>query len=1168
MKGGNKKGGKHHREREEREELLQRITSLERRLVEISKENESLRKSEEKYRFLVENINDVIFDLDVQGRITYISPSIERMSLYKAEEIQGHNFADFIHPQDLPMLENSFRETLSGVMEPAEFRVLDKDGREISVRTFSRPRFQDDQPAGLTGVLIDVTERKKMYEELEWQTKELQEKTIELEASRASFLNVVERNMDGMVVVDRRGIVRFANASACCFLERSRDELVGGQLGISIEPGDALELDILRLNGERGLAEMRVEETEWEGQKAFLAILRDITERKRAEELIKQSEASYRAIFDAAAEAIFVNDIQTGELLDVNRRASEFYGYTREELMRLDVRRDLSIEKEPYIRKNLLGKVKKAARGEPQIFEWMAKDKSGGAFWVEISLKRASIMGRDCMLSIVRDISERKRAEEALRASEVKYRLLYEYAGDAIYIFDKNMLITEMNRRACELAGYSREELLGRNIMEIGLIHPDDYRYVEAGVKRLMAGEPYVHGTFRGVKRDGSVIFLEVTAAPLLDKSGNIEAIINVGRDITERKRAEEALRASEEKFRRMAESTAVAIYILSGDKLIYVNPACERLTGYSKEELLQMNFWELVHPDFRELVTQRALARMRGEEVPTRYEFKILTKDGEERWGDFSPIPIQFEGRLAVLGTAIDITERKRAEEALRASEEKFRSLAESANAAVFIVSGNRLAYANPYTEEQTGYTREELLQMNFWDLLHPDFRELVTQRALARMRGEEVPNRYEFKILTKDGEERWADFAATLIEYEGSPAIIGIAYDVTERKLAEERLEKLNRCFLGLGVDPSQNIRKILHAGKDILGGTFMQYARLEKGQLHIFCSLQEMEEIMPLELTMKSVCYKVVSEGGSEPLVVEDFDRSDFADNAWLKRRGLKSCMSYPVRIMGKAVGCLTLYDIRARSYPADELDILGTLARAIAIEEERWAHEESIKDFIDVASHELYHPITIIKGYLEVLDTLGERMDEEARRVSLESIHRGCLRMEKLVYRLLDVTSIERGRLTLKKVKTEIKPLLEKAVMEMRERGVNNPITLALADDLPEVEVDEERIEELLVQLLDNAAIYSPPNEEIELKAERGEGELVFSVLDRGEGVPEEYREVIFERLYRVEEAKHHSKPGMGLGLYIAREIVDSHGGKIWHEHREGGGSIFRFTIPFS
>jgi PAS domain S-box-containing protein len=158
--------------------------------------------------------------------------------------------------------------------------------------------------------------------------------------------------------------------------------------------------------------------------------------------------------------------------------------------------------------------------------------------------------------------------------------------------------------------------------------------------------------------------------------------------------------------------------------------------------------------------------------------------------WVEFSAAAIEYEGKPAILGIAIDITQRKLAEEALRASERRFRTMVEVTPTMVAIIQGTGHVYLNPAAAAMGGYSHEELLRLNFLDYIHPDSRPLALERFQARMRGEPVPSRYEMRLVTKDGKDLWVDFAFATIEYEGKPAILALGIDITERKRMEAAL------------------------------------------------------------------------------------------------------------------------------------------------------------------------------------------------------------------------------------------------------------------------------------------------------------------------------------------------------------------------------------------
>ncbi|HVM98045.1 MAG TPA: PAS domain S-box protein, partial [Candidatus Acidoferrales bacterium] len=230
-------------------------------------------------------------------------------------------------------------------------------------------------------------------------------------------------------------------------------------------------------------------------------------------------------------------------------------------------------------------------------------------------------------------------------------------------------IVVQVNESLCEILGYERNGLLGRDAVSI--IHPDDQSASEQDRELLLQGGSRNYQSERRLlRRDGETVWALVSVSLLRDAAGRPRYLVSQVEDITRRKRAEDELRRSEERFRTLAETVAAAIFIFKGTALCYVNSQAEAITGYSREELQRMAFWDIIHPEFRALVRNRGLARQRGDSVVNRYEVMIERKDGSTRWVDFTGARFQFEGGPAVLGTAFDITERKLVQEAVRERE------------------------------------------------------------------------------------------------------------------------------------------------------------------------------------------------------------------------------------------------------------------------------------------------------------------------------------------------------------------------------------------------------------------------------------------------------------------------------------------------------------------
>ncbi|WP_136416547.1 sensor domain-containing diguanylate cyclase [Herbaspirillum sp. ST 5-3] len=290
----------------------------------------------------------------------------------------------------------------------------------------------------------------------------------------------------------------------------------------------------------------------------LFAAARDITERKRAEEALRESEERFHAIFDWVNDAIFIHDMATGTLLDVNRRMTEMYGYSHDEALKLDVG-TLSAGTPPYTQEDALRRLASAARGEPQTFEWLAKDKTGRLFWVEVAIRSARLDGQDRLLVSVRDISERKQAQKALQESEERYRSVIAALFEGILLLDADGAILASNPSAERMLGLTLDQLAGRTPFDPRwrAMHEDGSPFpgeAHPTWVTLQTGEP-CHNVIMGVhKPDGTLTWMSTNSQPLY-RPGDAKpyAVVASFADITERKRAEEDLQALQNQLREQA---------------------------------------------------------------------------------------------------------------------------------------------------------------------------------------------------------------------------------------------------------------------------------------------------------------------------------------------------------------------------------------------------------------------------------------------------------------------------------------------------------------------------------------------------------------------------------------------------------------------------------------
>ncbi|MCH7998066.1 MAG: EAL domain-containing protein [Chloroflexi bacterium] len=390
------------------------------------------------------------------------------------------------------------------------------------------------------------------------------------------------------------------------------------------------------------------------------------------------------------------------------------------------------------------------------------------------------------------DASKRRELEESLKESEERFRTLAESGFEGIVISDGGKIL-EANESFARMFGYESAEVIGLSPLE--MTTPESAELI---AKNIQSGfeRPY---EITGVRKDGKAFDMEVVGKGCLYKGHN--ARITAFRDITARKRAEEALRESETKFRTLAETSAAAIFIDQGTRFMFVNSALEVITGYSREELLAMHLLDVIHPDFRELVKDQGEARLRGEQVSPRYEIKILTKSGEERWVDVTTGLIEFEGKPSVLGTAFDVTERKQAEEALGRLSRQNELLLNSAGEGIYGLDlEGKTTFVNPAAARMIGWEVEELIGKPQHDILHhskPDGSPYPRESCpiYAALNDGSVHHVDDEVFWRRDGTSFPVEYASTpILDERGELAGAVVTFrDITERKQAEETIKHL---------------------------------------------------------------------------------------------------------------------------------------------------------------------------------------------------------------------------------------------------------------------------------------------------------------------------------------------------------------------------------------
>lgn len=337
---------------------------------------------------------------------------------------------------------------------------------------------------------------------------------------------------------------------------------------------------------------------------------------------------------------------------------------------------------------------------------------------------------------------------------------------------------------------------------------------------------------------------------------------------IDHREFTEVALRESEASFRAFAETSPAGIFIVQDVSFKYVNGAMATITGYSTEELRGMTFWDNVHPDCREMVKERGLARLRGEAVPGRYEMQIINKSGQDRWLETAVTSLNYEDRPAILGAVMDITDRKEAEAVLRESEERYRATIEYSNDGVALLSDGTCIFVNRTFVEMFGYdSPDQIIGGSIAQVVHPDDRKRVVDINCTRQEGEGAPQRYEFRGIRRDGEIVCVEVSANEILYHGATVALAYLRDISARKGWEQSLHESEERYRSLFEESRDAIYITTRAGTCIDGNqAFLDlfgYVREELSEVSarmVYASSQEKERFK-----------KAIKDKGS----VRDFD-----------------------------------------------------------------------------------------------------------------------------------------------------------------------------------------------------------------------------------------------------------------------------------------------------
>jgi PAS domain S-box-containing protein/putative nucleotidyltransferase with HDIG domain len=392
-----------------------------------------------------------------------------------------------------------------------------------------------------------------------------------------------------------------------------------------------------------------------------------VVDRRIQRKAKEKAEARYRTLFEDVPVGLYSAN-PDGKILEANPVMVQMFGYPDRESMTKMNLSDLHFS--PEDRTRWLNTI--VQDGFVRNFESLMRRHDGSVFWVSENARTVIDPGgkTNFFQGSMEDITERKYADEALRESKERYRLLYEYAGSAIFTYDLNFKLNDVNKIACDFTGKRREDLIGRNFLELDIVSKDDIEIIRKDSEQLVGGakSQVVVSKVQFKHADGRYSIMEVTGTAIY-REGKIVAVTNVCRDITERERLLVALEESEEKYRTLVEHSSDGIFIYANDNFTFVNDQLSKITHYTKEELYDISPWKIIYPNDRDKVKEIDLRRKMGEEVPKAYDVRIVTKHGDIRYCEFAVTRIVYQGDDANLVSVRNITDRKQMEDELHQS-------------------------------------------------------------------------------------------------------------------------------------------------------------------------------------------------------------------------------------------------------------------------------------------------------------------------------------------------------------------------------------------------------------------------------------------------------------------------------------------------------------------
>jgi two-component system cell cycle sensor histidine kinase/response regulator CckA len=705
---------------------------------------------------------------------------------------------------------------------------------------------------------------------------------------------------------------------------------------------------------------------------------------------------------------------------------------------------------------------------------------------------------------------------------------IFEGSRDAIFISDADSRFTAVNRAACELTGFTCEELLGMRIPEL---HEEvDLEAYREFHDRIMSGEESLTQAMV-LRKDGIKVATEFNNRRII--IDGVPYMHTTARDISERRLTERLLREAADKYRGLVENAGDGICISQDGALKFVNPSMVRLSGYSEAELTGRSVLDFVHPDDRELVGTYTQRGLRGWDVPPSYEFRIVARDGTVRWARNSAVFVEWEGRPATLNVLTDVTARKQAENALRESETLYRVLFEGSPVPKLLYDPATLRFleVNSAALQLYGYSRDEFLAMTIADLHPPE----ETDAAL-RVASKERPTPYHagvWKHRKRDGTLIDVDISRQELVLGGRKLRVSVIYDITETTRLLHALE-----------DEKERLRRLVEAAP--------------------FAIMQVAADGRVLEVNPKFTA--LFGYGVADVPDLAHWRKLAFPDperrravEGWEREKADPSAIGLPphtVTVRCKDGTDRTVVRHSFFTHAGERVISAADVTEERRLEDQlRHAQKmEAVGRLAGGVAHDFNNLLQAMLSQVQLWRLAGRPSGGELADFEAQ-IRRGAgLARQLLLFSRHE--EVRRARLDLNELVRDAGALLRRLVR------ANIDLLIRPSDEPLLVEADPGQIDQVLMNLVVNACDAMPEGGRLTIITGHDDGSVWLAVEDSGSGIPEEIRDKIFEPYFTTKSGGH----GTGLGLPVVHGIVTQHGGRLEVESQPAVGTTFRVLLP--